>query len=540
MQSCGTKQSAFRDALSLFWFSSAGLKPPAVAILLLFLAGASGCGRQAPVDLDTTSVEKRSVTTQSEIEQQVVDFCGACHQTPRPESFPKSAWHEEVRRGFDFYFESGRKDLNPPVQADVVRYYHDRAPDSLTFTAPQSTASALEFTVLPAVASRQSRRLSTSFVAPHTDVDGQTAFWVSDMEHGTIRLTGSDGREIWSEESLVKHPAAVRTCDLDQDGRQDLVCTDLGSFLPEDHDRGRLQWIRNWGTEEQDCVTLFSGIGRLADVRVFDFDDDGDEDLAVAEFGWHTTGGIHLLRNDGQKSDGSWNFHVDRIDDLPGTIHLCITDLNQDAKPDIVALISQEHEQIVAFINEGAGYTRQVLYQAPDPSFGSSGISLVDMDHDGDQDILYTNGDTFDSFLVKPYHGITWLEHTDGLQFVAHSIVSMPGVHRALAADFDQDGDLDIAAVSSLPGDSLGEAESKQFHSVVWLEQTEAGQFAYHVIEKGDPIHAAMALTDFDRDGDVDLVVANFIDREDGSPIRLYANSFVNSRVDKTEAANLP
>ena len=33
----------------------------------------------------------------------IVAFCSACHVMPKPDSFPKAAWYDEVKRGYDFY-----------------------------------------------------------------------------------------------------------------------------------------------------------------------------------------------------------------------------------------------------------------------------------------------------------------------------------------------------------------------------------------------------------------------------------------------------
>src|SRR5690242_4176403 len=42
-----------------------------------------------------------------ELHSQVTAFCGDCHALPSPEGFPKQAWHDEVKQGYDFYFDSG-------------------------------------------------------------------------------------------------------------------------------------------------------------------------------------------------------------------------------------------------------------------------------------------------------------------------------------------------------------------------------------------------------------------------------------------------
>ena len=72
-----------------------------------------------------------------------------------------------------------------------------------------------------------------------------------------------------------------------------------------------------------------------------------------------------------------------------------VGDLNKDGRPDFVALISQEHETVVAFLNEGNGrFRKETIYTAPHPAFGSSGIQLIDLDGQGIAVV-------FDRFLLE-------------------------------------------------------------------------------------------------------------------------------------------
>ncbi|MCP4174433.1 MAG: VCBS repeat-containing protein [Fuerstiella sp.] len=497
----------------------------ATALTLLWVIG---CGTPTS-DRSMVGPSTENSPPSDDIEEQVVHFCGDCHAMPRPESFPKDAWHSEVRRGFDFYVSSGRTDLNAPILAEVSRYFRERAPVTLRYTPSAASGLPSLFRPVAGLLQDTTGQRSVSFVSEHRD-GPELSWWVSDMQQGTVSLLTMDGNTAWTNSSATSNPAVVRVCDLDGNGKQDLLCCDLGSFLPEDHDRGRLVWIRNRGTEQQQEVTLLNAVGRIADVRVADIDGDTDDDLVVAEFGWHKTGGIHLLENTGKSETGGLTFKATELDDRPGTIHVYVTHLNADTLPDIVALISQEHEQIVAFVNGEAGYSRTVLYQAPGPAYGSSGFSLVDIDRDGDEDMLYTNGDTFDSHLLKPYHSIAWLENKGELDFEYHHLATMPGVHRAMAMDFDLDGDIDIAAVALLPLQTLEQHSSVKFHGAIWLEQMSNGQFEEHVISSGDPIHATMALSDIDGDGDMDIVAGNMRSAQSRSLISLFENRAVMAK----------
>lgn len=455
-------------------------------------------------------VATASPQEQVQLEQGIQAFCGDCHVVPQPESFPQDNWYEEVQRGYEFYFESGRRDLQPPVQLEVVDWYRQRAPKQ--FQLPPATAtsdrSPVEFQVqgvsLPDI--ELPKPAAISFLS--WDESDTAGLWVSDMQNGVVCKLTLDGQVLFRDDQSTHNPVSVRVCDLNQNAESDLLIADLGSFLPEDHDRGRVVWLPDYLSGPLSPRPLLDGVGRVADVRLADFDTDGDQDIVVAEFGWHRTGGIHVLWN---RSDNSTiEFEAERLDARPGTIHVPVVDLNSDGRPDFLALISQEHERIVAFLKTEQGFEQQTLFVAPDPSYGSSGIEPVDLDQDGDLDILYTNGDTFDSNLVKPYHGVSWLENRGDLKFVERRLTQFPGVHRMLAGDLDRDGDLDLVASALLPQPSLEQIPPDQREALIWLEQTSPGTFLRHELQRGDPAFPALLLHDLNGDGFPDVVAGRF------------------------------
>jgi hypothetical protein len=311
----------------------------------------------------------------------------------------------------------------------------------------------------------------------------------------------------------VAHPAVVRVSDWDGDGHLDFIVADLGSFLPEDHQRGRVVWFRQdpQALGSFHPTTLQEGVGRVASVEVADLNSNGQLDLLVAEFGWQTTGSIFWLERaaDGAAVEGLTK-HT--IDPRAGTIHVPTIDLNGDGHLDFVALISQHHERIEAMINDGHGqFQSKLLYAAPEPAFGSSGIELVDFNEDGRFDILFTNGDSFDSFVLKPSHGVRWLENKGDLNFEVHEIGKLPGAHRALLGDFDGDGQTEIVGGSFFAKDVLRSQGLKDTESlVIWSRAAEA--FEKRVLTRANCTHAALHVADLNQDGRDDFLAGEFGD----------------------------
>jgi hypothetical protein len=488
--------------------------------LLVFLL--VGCSEKPAVPVGTTPAVNANVTASKpsieESRPQVAAFCGSCHVLPSPGDLPKLAWTEEIDKGYERFFTSERTDLDVPPKQKVIDYFTSLAPDKLQISTslagmgPGKVRFRRVSSELPSIDS--SRR---SPVVSHVnwcllEPDSGPVLVFCDMDSGEIRLLPTKPGQLQSQLlAKVLNPAHVAPCDLDADGLTDLVVADLGSFLPEDHDLGRVTWLkRTKGELAFDAITIQEGLGRVADVQPGDFDADGATDLIVAEFGWLDTGRLLLLKNKGL-IDGELQFQAETLDNRHGAIHVPTADLNGDGHLDFIAVFSQEHESVVAFLNVGDGtFDQEEIFAADSPSYGSSGIEVVDLDGDGDLDVIYTNGDTFDSFQIKPYHAIRWLENRGSFPFVHHELVAMPGVHRALAGDLDGDNDLDIVAVALLPKRLLSSHTAADFASIIWLEQTGPGRFEPHTLESATPYHASLELGDFDADGDLDLAIPHF------------------------------
>ncbi len=456
-------------------------------------------------------------------ERQVRATCGGCHAFPPPDILRRDDWRVEVER-MQFIREKRIPPAGPPrpgmppvqLQPDMqaaLAFYTSRAPERLP--APDAWPPASESPIQFVSRTLTMKDMPPTPAVSHVrvldfDGDGRLDVLGTDMRQGLVfsgPLSGADAA--LSVVASIPHPSHVSLADIDGDGQSDLLVGDLGEFYPADHNKGAVIWLRAAGKGKFSAFWL-DGWPRVADVEGGDFNGDGRTDLAVAAFGWRTTGHVTIVENRTAKATQP-DFVNHTIDRRPGAIHIIPADLNGDKALDFVTLLAQEHETVIAYINTGKGdftFEQKVIYAAPHPNWGSSGIQLVDIDKDGDLDVLLTHGDSFDDGIVKPYHGIQWLENTGSYPFVDRPLAHMPGVHRALAADMDGDGDLDVVAGALVAGGA--DVDESTLPALVWLEQTKPGVFARHTIEMGTPRHATIDVADVDADGDLDIVAGNF------------------------------
>ena len=468
-----------------------------VILLLLFLCFAN----QSHAELNTLSDKDKKIKA---VVESVSQYCGACHKVPPPSVMPRNDWPRAVQAMADLAAERmGHEFISAEVVRDITAFYYGSSPEILPVLPYYPNTSQSQTFAASDMGDKSATPLVINVKAVELREGRGTEFLICDAEHNQVLLLSRKGKS-WQETVLadVQVPSHTEVVDFDQDGDKDILVGALGLMPPSDQLAGKLLLLRQSGTGEFIKELLLDGVGRITDVRPVDLDNDGDLDLAVSVFGGGKIGEIAWLENLGMGKYTKYD-----IIKASGALNISLTDLNNDGKTDIVSLIAQEYEMVLALINKGAGEFEQIsLAEAPHPMFGSTGMRVVDLDGDKDPDILFTNGDAQDLQMdPKPYHGVQWLENKGKLEFQYHDIGRFYGAVTAVAGDLDSDGDLDIVASSW-----NNYWQNPQRQSLIWFENDGSQNFTRHNIGNEPRSIVTLELKDITGDDRPDIIAGVF------------------------------
>ena len=447
---------------------------------------------------NAVSCNNSSQQQTGEGEQLAKQCCGSCHMVPAASALDKTTWLQYVLPkmgkllGLRSLGSGGRyyAEANAAITLDkwnkLVLYYYTNAP--VTLPTPKENYPIAESTSLFRVQVAQ-----TTIASPATTMvslagkegkllfgDGQTGM-VYTMKNNTIVDSFFAGVGVSSVANKGDHYQAL--------------C--MGLLHPSDERKGRLVATT---ADPKNPLVLLDSLQRPVHASYFDADGDGKEDVIVCAFG-NNTGSLSWYRN-----IGPGQFQQNMLRNLPGAIQSAVYDFNSDGKPDILALMAQGDEGFFIYYNMGGGkFKEERILQFP-PSFGSNSFQLIDFNNDGFMDIMATNGDNGDyPPILKPYHGIRVYLNNKANGFSENLFLPVNGIGKAIALDYDGDGDLDIASIAYFP-----DFELKPREGFIYWENTGANHYkASSVKEVGLGRWLTMDAGDMDGDEDIDIVLGN-------------------------------
>jgi len=436
-------------------------------------------------------------------------YCQSCHLLPAPSTLTKNIWEANVlplmaarmgQQAGEYAEKELLKELgmlpetsmmSPEEWLQICRYYIDQAP-----IVPMPSDELMP--ISPALPGFAAKNISFPNEVPFTSLiewDNNTQRVLygnsSNKSLNTYDLKENEKQSL----SLAGAPSFI------QKTTEGLYCLSMGKVMPHHEKIGNLSYLpllpdSSLGPPQ----VLIDSLPRPVHASFADLNGDGKEDMVLANFG-HYQGEL-VWYSDVQSKERKQQI----LKPLPGAIKTIIDDLNGDGLPDILALMTQGDEQFLLFLNEGQGkFREQVLMRFP-PSNGSTYFEWVDFDQDGRKDILYVNGDNGDySPIIKNYHGIRLFRNRGNLNFTEDFFLEQHGITKAVAEDFDLDGDLDLAAISYFP-----DYQNRPEESFVYYENTGKMEFKAATFEqtpsgKWLTMHAA----DIDADGDQDILLGS-------------------------------
>jgi len=310
------------------------------------------------------------------------------------------------------------------------------------------------------------------------DQDGLVDVLACESKHNTVfwlqqKPDGSFEEKLIAEN--MRAPVRVETADMDKDGDIDIIVSSMSVVFPNNDKIGAIFILENDGEMRFTEHLIIDNIARVVDARAADFDGDGLLDLAVGQFGYDQ-GEIRWMRR-----TGPWEFESEILLNLSGAINVCVADFDGNGTQDFAALISQQWEEMHIFLNDGNGnFNSKVVWGSTNEDYSCSGMTLTDLNRDGRPDLLFSNGDGFGPNPEpgpKPWHGVQWLENKGNGFFQFRRIGDLGGAYCPIGVDFDNDGDMDVVALSS-----FNDWKKPKAISMAWYENLGGERFQRRVL----------------------------------------------------------
>ena len=366
-------------------------------------------------------------------------------------------------------------------------YYFEQAPES--FPPPKKPTNIVAG--LPGFKAQDpAYRPGKAFVTLVQIDPERKQLYVGNAQTRTLDTLSSDGAPVSSVR--VDSPPVSLT-----ERQEGWYATLIGLVPPHNQRIGKLVRLQRRGNQFRHEQDILTNLPRPTDCQFGDLNGDGRDDLVISGFG-NILGELTWHENLGQDQ-----YRKHTIYDRPGAVATVLRDFDRDGRMDIAALMAQAQEGVFILLNEGQSRFTEYPAIRSHPAWGYAGFQMLDFDEDGKLDILTANGDNGEyPSCLKPYHGVRLYRNTKR-GFQEEFFLPLNGAFKAIAEDFDGDGDKDIAAISYFPNYNGAPEES-----FVLFWNLGPGKFKAETFpESYRGRWLTMDSGDLDGDGDVDLVL---------------------------------
>ncbi len=264
---------------------------------------------------------------------------------------------------------------------------------------------------------------------------------------------------------------------------------------------GGLAWYENSGDMSSwQRRSIAAGAGFSTDHEVADVDGDGDNDIVSIRDG--------LLWYENARGDGSeWTAHPVS----PETLHdVEVADLNGDGMPDLAARNQGEWgDGTVVFIHrqEPRG---KFTAAAKLPVLDGEGLLVTDLSGDGRPDIV-VNGRWYENRNRAGEAG-QWHEHVYGNDVWPNTFLA--------AGDINGDGRTDLVVAPS-------ERDHDFHKRISWFEAPAEGSAPWRehtILSDTQAVHHFVGVADFDGDGELDVATAEMRQGDDPDLVAVFRN----------------
>jgi VCBS repeat protein/FG-GAP repeat protein len=273
---------------------------------------------------------------------------------------------------------------------------------------------------------------------------------------------------------------SIKAGDMDGDSDIDMVVAA--------NDANAIYILENDGSQNYTRHTVYSSYTNAYSVEIGDLDGDGDMDILAYD---KSSNDIKWFKNDGTPYDAEWEYQlIDGNTYSPSKITL--VDLDGDGDNDIVSHGATATGRPLFWYetSESGGIYSFTEHYLDDVNTASYDFEVVDIDEDGFKDIVAAIFDTDQVVIFR----------NDGFESFSKIVVdsSLDEASSASTADVDGDGDLDIVA--------SGYAGNK----IVWFENDgtplDGGWITHTVLNRPEYFVLRARPVDIDSDGDMDIV----------------------------------